>query len=385
MLPRETTIIGGGIVGLLTAVRLKRAARTADSDTAVTVLEQGTLGAGSTLRAGCGLRTVYRYPTNVRLAKASLEFWKQSDQLLADGITVRPNGYLFLTGEDTRDRQLRREAQRQRHYGLESAYASPPSEAHSQLALSYDNYESTLFAGNAAVANPLQMVNSIVKTARDYGVTIHAGTTVTDITDTHDGVTLQTDTMGELSTDTAVNATGAWASQLAKTTGVELPISPQCRRLAVLDKTVSPDEPLTVDIDTGVYFLPDENGVVHAGGHFGGNQSINPNDPAAFADTLSTHWKERFRRLGDRVWTGLADATVDQGWTGLYATTPSRRPIIDRIGNVVHVTGFSGHGIMQAPGAARVTTALLANETPTVCDPASLAHDRPVRPPDIQF
>lgn len=385
MLPRSTIIVGGGIVGLTTAVVLSRAARGTDSGTEITVLERGELGTGSTLRAGCGLRPVYQYPVNVKLARAGLRLWRQSDERLTDPIDFRENGYLFLTDEQPSRQVLQREARRQHQYGFDSAYDDPPSPAHGELGLNYDNYSASLFASDAALSSPSQMIDALSETAREGGVQIHTETPVTNIDTSGRAVTIQTPNRGRLAADAVVNATGAWAGELAAMTGLELPVAPKRRRLSVLDRSVSPDQPLTVDIDTGVYLLADEAGVVHAGGHFGTDDTWDPDSPGAFSDALTDHWRARLRRRGGRLWDGLADARVTDGWTGLYAMTPSNRPIIDRQGDVVHATGFSGHGIMQAPGAARIIASLLAGERPSLCDPAALRHDRATQPPDIQF
>ena len=385
MLPRSTAIVGGGIVGLTTAVVLNRAAQRRDSQTSIVVLERGELGAGSTLRAGCGLRPVYQYPVNVELARAGLGFWRQSDEKLTETIDFRENGYLFLTDEQSSRQVLHREARRQHQHGFDSVYDDPPSTVHAELGLNYDNYTASMFASDAALSSPSQMIAALSETAREEGVQLHTNTPVANIDTSGQAVTIQTPNRGRFAAERVVNATGAWAGELAAMVGLELPVAPKRRRLSVLDRSVSPDQPLTVDIDTGVYLLADQAGVVHAGGHFGTDDTWDPDSPGAFSDALTDHWRARLRRRGGRLWDGLADARVTDSWTGLYAMTPSNRPIIDRQGDVVHATGFSGHGIMQAPGAARIIVSLLAGERPSLCDPAALRHDRATQSPDIQF
>lgn len=386
MFPEKTVIIGGGIVGLTTAVVLKAKAQIHDTEADVIVLEKETLGSGSTLRAGCGLRTVYKHPTNIRLAQAGIQFWNGSNHLLDSAVNFRQNGYLFLTDRDDTDALFSTESERQQLYGLQSSHDAGSNTSYTETQLNRDNYQSVLFAENAGVSSPRQMVDALEMTAESAGVDIQTDTTVTELTDDAETVSITTNSSGTIHANAAVNATGAWARQLAKTVDVTLPIVPQRRRLSVLDQTVSPGEPLTVDVDTGVYFLPDADGVVHAGGHFAQQENTHTlNNSDGFSNRIDPAWNRQFKNKGGRLWDQLAESKITESWTGMYAMTPSRRPIIDRVGNIVHVSGFSGHGIMQAPGAAQIVSTLLGGGTPSLTHTAALAHDRDEIPPDIQF
>ena len=68
-------------------------------------------------------------------------------------------------------------------------------------------------------------------------------------------------------------------------------------------------------------------------------------DESVFAD--------RLERLARR-YPSAAGASVDEAWAGLYDMTPDAHPILGRVGDGVYAAcGFSGHGFMQGPAAAR--------------------------------
>jgi sarcosine oxidase subunit beta len=62
---------------------------------------------------------------------------------------------------------------------------------------------------------------------------------------------------------------------------------------------------------------------------------------------------DRLERL-TRRFLPAAGLTIADSWAGLYDMTPDAHPILGRVGDGVYAAcGFSGHGFMQSPAAAR--------------------------------
>ncbi len=382
--PDSVGVVGGGVVGLATAYSVAARARAADPDpeTRVVVYERDQPGAGSTTRAGCGLRTFYADRANVRLAQAGLHFWRRAEQTLGVDIGFRENGYCFLTADGDTVAELERQVRRQRAYGG-PAFACSPGAVERVPGLHADRYERAVVAPTAGVADPAAMVEALLAGCDRVGVTVREETPVTDLDRTDGGVRVTTPD-GERTHDRLVNAAGGWAPRVAAALGDDLPVEPRRRRILALQRDAPGDLPLTVDLDTGVYALPDPDGRLLVGGHFADEDPTVDPDGALTRernDGYETDALARTREVSDL----FEGARVAESWTGMYAMTERRVPIVERVDGVVHAAGFSGHGIMQAPGAGQVAADLVAGARPTLVTARSVSRDRPDGAPDLQF
>lgn len=379
-------IIGGGVIGLTTAFILARYGKADGHEYDVQLIEsEETLGSRSTTAAGCGFRTVYQSPVNIALAKKGLDFWKEAETLLAGSIGLRRNGYAFLTGEQETETILERETARQTANGIPAEYTSPPALPDVVQLTDEEQYTATLFSPRAALASPNQIIETVAQAAADEGVTLRTGNTVTDLTPMADGVRVEVDGESEHA-DIAINAAGAWSNRIAQLADDELPVTIDRRRLSTFDTAVSPGAPLTVDIDSGAYLLPRADGKLHAGGKFDWTDGVtDPDDDESFLTDIDPEYTDRLRSHAARLHEPLNDADILESWTGLYTMTEDRVPIIDKHRNLIHVTGFSGHGITQAPAAGMVVARLIdSNSEPSVSVEA-LSRDRSTAVADIQF
>ncbi|ERH09657.1 MAG: glycine/D-amino acid oxidases (deaminating) [halophilic archaeon J07HX64] len=366
---RKVSIIGGGVIGLVTGLSLARSTAGSGTDYQIDIIEKGeSVGSQSTAVAGYGIRTVYRHPINLYLAHKGLQFWSTLSETSATGF--RRNGYLFLTNDDETSSTLQRERYRQISNGFPAEIRQPvdPGEFTTE---EIDSYQTGLFSPISAVSNSTRTVDSIRHLCERNTVRIRTGEEVTAIEDEGTRCRVETTDSTEYS-DTVINASGIWANEIAQLTGETLPVESSTRKLAVLDRTVDPEMPLVVDIDTGFYMLPGHNNTLYAGGHFHSKR----------ADDSYGHLLKKY---GSETYNRISDASVDEVRTGHYAMTPSRIPIIEQTGSIVHVCGFSGHGFMQAPGAASVVKRMILPGETNIINKELLSSDRTLSVTDIQF
>jgi FAD dependent oxidoreductase len=66
-----------------------------------------------------------------------------------------------------------------------------------------------------------------------------------------------------------------------------------------------------------------------------------------------------------REWLPGVDPTRRTATTCLYTTTPDRDFLIDRVGPLTVLGGFSGHGFKHAPAIGELATGLVLDNGPT--------------------
>lgn len=407
----DVLVVGGGIVGLSAAYYA------ADRGADVTLLEKRSLGSGSTARAAGGIRSQFSTRANVELSLASKAVWDEFEATFGVDIGLRKNGYLFLARTDPVAERFRENVRLQRNLGAESEYLTPAEATGHCPGIDPDPLVAATYNPDDGVADPNLAVQGYAAAARERGVNIRTGTTVTDVELEGNrivGVDARTDVGRERhEADYVINAAGAWAGEIAAMAGIELPISPRRRQIAVVDPTppVPESAPLTIDLETGSYFRPERDGLALVGGHFAGESD----DPDAGSEAERPANSEADRRRAnskvDRRWGLETDPAVDpdrfdeemdlewavdavehaadyaeyfgpetrirRGWAGLYAVTPDHHPIIEETcPGLVTVAGFSGHGFQHAPAAGQVVAEILFEGKSALVDISMLDRDR---------
>ncbi|MFC7073403.1 NAD(P)/FAD-dependent oxidoreductase [Halovenus rubra] len=372
----DVLVIGGGIVGLSTAHSL--AARGAD----VTLFEKGSLGAGSTARAAGGIRAQFSTAVNVELSLASKPVWDRFDTEFGVDIGLEKHGYLFLARTEETAKQFRANVRMQQELGAASEYITPEEATEYCPGLDPDQFVGATYNADDGVADPNLAVQGYAGVAREAGVDIHTGVTVTDI-QRNEGRVVGIDVLDNgdreyHEADYVVNAAGAWAANLGEMAGVELPISPRRRQIAVVDPTPDVPEsvPLTIDLDTGSYFRPERDGIALVGGHFGGSDP--DMDPDHFDEDLDTDWAvSAVENAAEYAEYFGPETRIRRGWAGLYAVTPDHHPVIEEsCPGFVTAAGFSGHGFQHAPATGSIVTELVFDGEPALVDVSMLDSDR---------
>jgi sarcosine oxidase subunit beta len=372
----DALVVGGGVVGLSAAYSL------ADRGVDVTLVEKGSLGNASTARSAGGIRSQFSTRVNVELSLASKEVWDSFEERFGVDIGLRKNGYLFLARSEETAEQFRENVAMQRELGAESELLTPAEATEHCPGVDPDRFRAATYNPDDGVADPNLAVQGYAAAAREAGVDIRTKTAVTDI-HLDDGRVVGADVSADgeterLAVDYVVNAAGAWAARVGELAGVDLPIAPRRRQIAVVEPSVTVPEsaPLTIDLDTGSYFRPERDGIALVGGHFA---ETDPDaDPDRYDEGVDIDWAaEAVERAGAYAEYFGPETRIRRGWAGLYAVTPDHHPIVETsVPGLVTAAGFSGHGFQHAPATGRIVADLvLAGETDVV-DLSALARDR---------
>jgi sarcosine oxidase subunit beta len=351
-------IVGGGVIGTSVAFHLAEA-----GVEDVLLLERGALGSGSTAKGAGGVRAMFSDELNVRIGLRSLEAWGAFGERPGWEIDLQRVGYLFLLSTRADVTEFERSVEMQNRLGLPSRMVSVDEAAELSPLAGLDGVLAGAFCPLAGHATPDGAVQGYATAARGRGVRIETNTAVTGVA----GNTVVTD-RGALEAGCLVCAAGTASRQIGEMAGVELPVTPQRRRIAYTGPVqIDGGVPMTVDFSTGFYFHREGPGLL-----FGTNDVCDTQD----------EWLERAEPVLRRRAPILLDAPIAGGWWGDYEMTPDHNALIGEAsaapGRFLYAAGFSGHGFQQAPAIGEIVRDLHLGREP-FADVSALAAGRAER------
>ena len=340
----DAVVVGGGVMGASTAYHL---ARKGAGD--VVLLEREPfLGQMSTGQCAGGIRHQFSSEINIRLSTESIRMMERFPEELGQDVGLKFCGYVFiLTRQD--DLPAFREAVSLQHrLGIHTRWLEPDDVAEIVPELNLDGVLAGTVYDRDGLADPSGVVQGYAAGARREGVTIATGCEVTDVLTEGDRVTGVETSQGRIAAPVVVDACGAWAPQLGRMVGVDIPIQPIRRQVVVTAPMpdLRPDFPFAIFFADSLYFHPEGEGILTG--------KSNNEETAGYKMDVDRDWEavhmaeavERFPRLGD--------AGFLTHWAGLYEVTPDAHPILGRVPRVEGfyvMAGFSGHGFMHGPAA----------------------------------
>jgi sarcosine oxidase subunit beta len=354
----DTVIIGGGVMGVSIAFHLAEA-----GVTDVVVVERGALGSGSSGKPIGGVRAQFSDPLNIELGSRSLRAYQDFPNRPGTDIGLDAVGYLFLLSTAEQAADFQASVTIQNSLGVPSRMVSPREARRLCPYLGTDGLVAAVYSPTDGHARPGRVVQGYAQAAARAGVTFATNTAVTGIDTTGERVrTVHTD-RGQIACSTVICAAGAWSAQIGDMVGVHLPVRPVRRQLAFTTPLTppAPTIPFTIDFSSTAYFHNSDDGLLLG--------LADPDQPDGFDTTWTSHWLELFRAAARRAAPALADMEVAGGWAGLYEVTPDHNALIGRAGepgNFLYATGFSGHGLCQAPAVGEIVRDLYLDRTPFV-------------------
>jgi len=340
----DVVIIGGGIMGASTAYHLARR-----GCTNVVVLESGEMfGLGSTgLNAG-GIRYQFATKVNVELSKVSIGMMERFADEMGQEVGLRRCGYLFMLDREADLAQFRANVALQNSLDVPSRVVSAVEIAELAPEVDMSGIIGGTWCPLDGLVDPNGLLQGYVSNARRLGATLLTGTPAIGI-DVIDGSVRRVVTkIGSIETPTVVIAAGPWSAQIGAMAGIDLPIQPIRRQIAVTGAIpgLRADFPFVIDFSRSLYFHREGNGILTG--------MSNRDEPAGFDTRVDPDWRLHHVENAMQRLPLLADAEIVAEWAGLYEVTPDDQPILGRIPHVnglLACAGFSGHGLMHGPAA----------------------------------
>ena len=359
----DVVVVGGGAMGASIAYHLAAAG----VGRVVLLEREPSLGLGSTGRCAGGFRHQFSSEINVRLSLASIRMIRSFSAEHGLPLDVHAEGYLFLIRDPATWAEYRAAAAMQRSLGAQVDELDAAAVAELIPGLQTDDVVGATFGPEDGIADPSGLTNGYATLARRLGVDIRLGTAVEAIHTRSDGgaVAGVTTSGGMIDAPIVVNAAGVWATSLAATCGLVLPIEPQPRHIVVTSGFDGRPERRTLVIDTATMFYFHREGA----GVLMGMPRLADAAPT-FDTTVDQRWiAEELVPTAVAVLPALTDAGLASSWVGLYEMTPDRHAIVgpvEGLDGLYLANGFSGHGFQHAPVVGSVIASLITGEEPIV-------------------
>lgn len=340
----DAVIVGGGVMGASTAYHL---ARRGIGD--VVLLEREPyLGQMSTGQCAGGIRHQFSTEVNIRLSTESIRMMERFPDELDQDVGLKFCGYLFLLTRDEDLPTFRENVALQHRLGIATRWLEPAECKDLVPELEMDGVLAGTIYDRDGLADPSGIVQGYASGARREGVRILTGNEVTDIRLDDGRISAVETPEGVIQTPVVVNACGAWAPQLGKMAGVDIPIEPIRRQVVVSAAMpeLRPDFPFVVFFADSLYFHREGEGILTG-------QSNNAETPGYKMD-VDSDWEAEHMAAAVERFPLLGEAGFLTHWAGLYEVTPDAHPILGRVPQVEGfyvMAGFSGHGFMHGPVA----------------------------------
>ena len=365
----DVVIVGGGVMGASTAYHL---ALKGCPD--VLLLERESFfGMQATGRCAGGIRYQFGTEINVRISMLSLPMLDRFEEELGQPIDLRYCGYLFLLTNEKDVAAFRQQVEMQQRLGAGTEWLEPAQIADRVPLLNIEDVIGGTFNARDGLADPNSVVQGYVTGARRLGAKLLNDVEVTDILVEAGQVRGVVTNQGQVATPVVVNAAGPWAGEVGKIAGVDIPIVPVRRQIAVTGPMpgVPPDFPFTIDFAPSLYFHREGEGILTG--------MSNPDQPVSFDQSIDEEWELIHLEAAMQRLPILEQAGLASRWAGLYENSPDAHPILGRIPEVEGfycIGGFSGHGFQHGPACGLLLAEEILDGAAHTLDISALHIDR---------
>jgi len=354
--PPDVLVVGGGIVGMLTARDLVKAGRT------VTLIERDRVGHSASRAAGGMLSSMAPWDQPEALAAISALSLSMLAKLCVElendtGIDCeyRRTGVLYLDCAQVEATRAYAEQTGERMRVLE-----PDEVVNLEPAAARVEGQSAYFPDLAQVRNP-RLMDALAKDLRQRGVEILEDAGEVSLETDGTGVAVKTQAHGLLAAPDVVLAAGAWSGEVAKGLGLELPVKPVRGQIIWYQ---APEAGIRhVLIRNMKYVVPRQEGVVLVGSTL---------EDVGFDDRPTPEARAMLEEMAAQIVPLLGRLPVQGHWAGLRPGSPGGIPFTGAVPGIPGLwlnTGHHCYGLKLAPGSAALLAALMTGAEPPI-DPA---------------
>ena len=412
----DAVVIGGGIIGICTALEL------AERGLSVVVVEKGEVAAEQSSRNWGWCRQMGRDAREIPLVLESLKIWRGMNARVNAETGFRQCGIAYLGETDEqmalKEKWLREDAV---PHGLSTRMINA-AEVAALLPGSVRSWKGAMYTPDDCRAEPFIAVPAMARALQSKGGQIFTNCAARGIETTAGTVSAVVTERGMIKTDIAVLAGGYWSRRFLHNIGIDFP------QLGVVNsvmRTMPLDMGITTTFSGHKYAVRKrlDGGYSIAHNHYS-VADIVPDSfrlLRAFLPIFKLDWRGLKLRLGQRFidevklkrrWAldevtpfehvrildpkpvqwilddvgqalrkdfpAFQNMQIAESWGGVIDATPDAVPVIDALQKqpgLFLASGFSGHGFGLGPGAAKLMAQIVTGDKPCV-DPTPFKFNR---------
>lgn len=410
----DVVIVGGGIIGVSTALYLAR------QGVSVVLCEKGHVAGEQSSRNWGWCRRMGRDPRELPLIVEAMKIWGGIEDLVGEDVGFRRTGILYLCQDESDVEHHAAWLASAGDYALDTTMIEGKALA-ALMPGAKQTFRAALHTPSDGRAEPQKAAPAIARAAQRAGATILLRCAVREIETAGGCVSGVVTENGLIRASTVVIAGGAWSSILCRSLRIKLPqLSVRSSVLRTGPVQGGPDGAAWTEgfayrkrLDGGYTIA---NGMVSY-------HHLNPDSFRYFTDflpILSREWRSVGLRFGDflrgtfglsprrdgetsvyerhrtldpapavgplddaranmeKVFPVLKGVPTLQRWAGFIDATPDAVPVISPVKSLpglVIATGFSGHGFGIGPAAGKLAADIVTGATPLV-DPKPFRYER---------
>ncbi len=350
----DCVVVGGGLIGLLTAIELRRGGLD------VALFERGEPGRESSWAGGGILSPLHpwRYPEAV----TALAAWSQAGYpALAAGLLERtgvdpewePSGLLVLDAAGEADAA---DAWAGRHgVALEALDRTGAREREPSLG---PRWASALWLPEVAQIRNPRLTRALRRAAELDGVVVRPQTPVETVQVDRGRAAGVRTAEGLVSAACVVVASGAWTRGILGAHGADLPVAPVRGQMILF--RAEPGVVRRVVLSGARYLVPRRDGRVLAGSTL---------EHVGFDKSTTAEARADLFEVAVELVPALADYPVERHWAGLRPGSPDGVPVVGEHPEVRGLFVNAGHfrnGVVMAPASARLLGDLVLQRPPIV-------------------
>ena len=366
----DVIIIGGGIQGASLAFHL------AQRGVKAAVLEQRFIAAEATGRSSGLVRMHYDLELESKLAWISFQYFRDWEQRVGGDCGFTRTGFLKIVAPKYVE-QLRANVVMQQRIGIDTTVITAEEVTRMAPYLVTDDFAIAAYEPDSGYADPSASTMALMQAARQKGACLVQDCQVTGILVEGGKVSGVKSSQGDFSAPVVVNAAGAWAAQIGRMAGLEIPVQVwrhdtifirQPAELAANHLTV-------IDDAQTMYFRPETGGLTLLGLEDGNPVGDSPDE---FADSVAPDFVDRaVDRICRRI-PLMEQGSLHSTHGGIDGITPDQRAILGQAGpdGFYLACGFSGTGFKIGPAVGLCMAELIVDGRAQTVDITPFALER---------